>query len=259
VNIEDHVAGLFARANPVPSLDLLDPIETVDIDALRNESERSSSMSGVQTIEPQVAPRRQRVAGLVAAAALVVIAIGVVIALANQPPEVAASPVQVAEAFMEARNAHDAEAMAGLLADDVVHDPGGELVWSPNNLSEAAHFEQITAWVYDFTCVEGGPTQARCAYTQETNLGNALGIVSRPGAFFLIEVDEGQIVSVTNRENGHYPVGEVLVGFSEWLVQNHPEDVDVMLEDVSQILRPESLALWEQYVPEFVAEMEASG
>ena len=53
MNIEDQVAVLFARANPVPSLDLLDPIDPVDIDALRDESERSSAMSEVKTIEPR--------------------------------------------------------------------------------------------------------------------------------------------------------------------------------------------------------------
>ena len=87
MNIEDQVAVLFARANPVPSLDLLDPIDPVDIDALRDESERSSAMSEVKTIEPkrEDSNRRRFAPGLALAGVIVVVAVAA-FALANRNP-----------------------------------------------------------------------------------------------------------------------------------------------------------------------------
>ena len=52
MNIDDQIAALLAGANPVPSLGLLDPIPPVDIDAL-TQSERSSVMTEIKTIEPE--------------------------------------------------------------------------------------------------------------------------------------------------------------------------------------------------------------
>ena len=42
MTIEDQIAALFANANPVPSLDVFDPVEPLDIDRLERRPERSS-------------------------------------------------------------------------------------------------------------------------------------------------------------------------------------------------------------------------
>ena len=101
MNIEDQVAVLFARANPVPSLDLLDPIDPVDIGALRDKSERSSAMSEVKTIEPERegSDRRRFAPGLALAGVMVVVA---AFALANRSPAPVAGPVGIAEAYIVA-------------------------------------------------------------------------------------------------------------------------------------------------------------
>ena len=36
---------------------------------------------------------------------------------------------------------------------------------------------------------------------------------------------------------------------------NHPDDIDLMYDSVGPLLDEESIALWEQYADEFVAEM----
>ncbi len=105
MTIEDQVAAIFARANPVPSLAQFDPIELVDIDRLTDQSERSSEMSELQSIEPELdkQPKQRPIIGLVAAGIIVVAAAVAVIVFANRSPEVVASPVDVAESFLEAR------------------------------------------------------------------------------------------------------------------------------------------------------------
>ena len=180
MNIEDQVAVLFARANPVPSLDLLDPIDPVDIGALRDESERSSAMSEVKTIEPkrEDSNRRRFAPGLALAGVMVVVAIAA-FALANRNPTPVASPAETATSFLNARNSHDAETMTALLADDVVWVPGGELLMDATNIPAAVEFERITGADYEFTCANDGPSQVRCPYTLESDLSRALGIPTR--------------------------------------------------------------------------------
>jgi len=53
MTVEDQVAVMFARANPAPTFDLLDPIEEKDIDRLSSESERSSLMMEIDTSKPE--------------------------------------------------------------------------------------------------------------------------------------------------------------------------------------------------------------
>ena len=50
---EDRIAALFAEANPVPSLDLLDPLEPLGIDPLEGRSKRSSVMTDLKTDRPE--------------------------------------------------------------------------------------------------------------------------------------------------------------------------------------------------------------
>ena len=256
MNIEDQVAVLFARANPVPSLDLLDPIDPVDIDALRDESERSSAMSDVKTIEPkrEDSNRRRFGPGLALAGVMVVVAIGA-FALANRNPTPVASPAEIATSFLNARNSHDAEAMTALLADDVVWVPGGEFVMDATNVPAAVEFERITGADYEFTCANDGPSQVRCPYTLESDLSRALAFPPAPGAYYLFGIEDGQIVRVENVENGQFPYGATAVAFTDWLTTNHPEAGDPPDNNLG-ILEPEQLELWEQYVPEFVASLE---
>jgi hypothetical protein len=262
MTIEDQIAAMFARANPVPSLDLLDPIDTMDIDHLTSHSERSSVMSEIHTIEPELdqPPARRPVGALVAAGVMVVAAAVVIVALANREPEVAATPVEIAESFLEARNAHNAEAMSELLADDAVFVPGEELLMNEDNLPAAAEFEEITGWTHEVqSCVEDFPSRVRCNYAMENDLGRALGRVPIVGTFVIFEVEEGRIVTVQNSGDSDY-IGGTMVAFGEWVEENHPEVAAVMLpDDMAQILEPEALALWKQYIPEFVASVTESG
>ena len=85
---EDQIAALFAKANPVPSLDLLDPVEALDMERLAHPSARSSEMTDVETIQPkkEEGPRWPRVALGLAIAVVAVVTLGI---LLNNESEVA--------------------------------------------------------------------------------------------------------------------------------------------------------------------------
>jgi hypothetical protein len=89
VTNEDQIAALFAKANPVPSLDLLDPVEGLDMEHLAHLSARSSEMTNVKTdqMKPEGRGRWPRLAVAVAIAVIAVVAIGI---LVNNDSEVAA-------------------------------------------------------------------------------------------------------------------------------------------------------------------------
>lgn len=264
MTIDDQVAALFARANPVPTLDLLDPIDPVEIDAL-TRSERSSAMTDIKTIEPgrEKSNGRRPIPGLVLAGAIFAATIGLVLIMVNREPDVAASREDIAEAFLEARNIHDAEAMSSLLADDALLvddqllDAGQTApdVVAKDVLAGLVELERVTGRTYAFeSCVEDSPNQARCTVVLEDDMSRALS-ADPFNAHFLFDISEGEIDAVAFIWNGERTYAEVAGEVSLWMEQNFPEDAEIMFGD-SSFLTPESLALWEDHIPEFVASME---
>jgi hypothetical protein len=259
---DEEVAVMYARANPVPSLDLLDPFDPVDIDHLIAESERSSNnMSEIRTIEPKLEPARSRpVAGVAAVVALVVAGIVVVIALANRQPEVVdTTPQGIAEAFMAALNDHDADALVSLLADDVVIEFGPDTVEGYRPQIEQW---QALGWTWeDVACAEAPPTDTqppvvRCAYAFSNDLTRAVGVGPYGNNAYRLTIDAGKIQEVNGAETDDPFQAEALGVFFDWVAENHPEDAETMHFNYTD---EDNLAKWKQYLPEFVADMEASG
>ncbi len=122
MTIDDQVATLFARANPVPSLDLLDPLPSVDIDAFRSESERSSVMTDIQNDRA----RRRRVADPFPGWQSVPHCPGGGgdSGVGGQHPKRSRLPESVAEAYQNALNAQDIDAVTELVAPERrCHEP----------------------------------------------------------------------------------------------------------------------------------------
>jgi hypothetical protein len=76
---EDQVVALFAKLNPIPSLDDLDPVETLDPQSLMSQRDRSSIVSNQNRIGKRVPVSGRR--SLVAALVIVVLAAVVAIPL----------------------------------------------------------------------------------------------------------------------------------------------------------------------------------
>ena len=85
---EDQIAALFANANPVPSLDVFDPVEPLDMDRLEKRPERSRGMTDTKTDRLRVeGPGRWR--RLAPVLAIPVIVLAAILMLANRNSEVA--------------------------------------------------------------------------------------------------------------------------------------------------------------------------
>jgi hypothetical protein len=257
MTIEDQVVAMFAKANPVPSLDLLEPIEPLDIDSLKDPSERSREMSDVQTIEPKKERRRIRWAPVLVSALVAVAAVAVLInrgVFDAQP----ATPVGVADAYFEARKERDFEAVAALFV------PGTErsFIEEQVNLEDwelgaALGDNYLTQSCQEVSQGDDG-VLVECAFTATNDLFRVLGFDPETGQVTLLIAD-GHIENLTETMLSRPSTTEVLSTFHDWLEDNHPDDVDTLMEGLMVKVTPESIALWEQYVDEFVADMEAPG
>ncbi len=123
MSTEEQVVALFAAANPVPRLDLLDPVETLDLRHFEVTRTRSADMQTRDRIEMDQEPERPRRGLLIGVAAAALVLIGALVIFLNQgeapvaddapvvttAPERLSTPaaVDVANGFVEALVAAD--------------------------------------------------------------------------------------------------------------------------------------------------------
>jgi hypothetical protein len=251
---DDQVAALFARANPVHSLDLLDPVEPVDIDSLRDRSERSREMTEVKTPESggEVRRRGQRPGLLVAAAVAVVLAIGLGVFLASRGPQIPATPVAHATAFWTAMSSGDRDTVLALMAPGVT-EPGGantfgraHTLWGQFDWYEAVGFR----WALD-QCLETAEGDIECMVSGRNAWSDALRIEPVHGTF-IMEVGEDGITAIDDKQDSFASRWSPLVfeRFFTWVEVNYPADAAVMWADVD--VTPEILELFEINTQRFV-------
>ncbi len=157
-----------------------------------------------------------------------------------------ASPESVATAYIDALVQHDAQAIGELLA------PSGH-----NDLDIA--WERAVGRVRtDPVCEERstGPDGilVKCTFGIETDLTRALDLEPASGTSMIL-VSQEHVRTVSEGMNNADGVHGGLAAFRTWLDENHPTDVATMYDLPSGDYRstPASIALWEQYVDEFVA------
>jgi hypothetical protein len=253
VTYEDQIVALFAKANPVPSLALLDPVEPFDVSHLANRSERSSAMTDIKTEELKTEPgRRPRLALALAVGLIGLIALGILVT--RDSP--VASPASVANAYMEALANLDAEAALALFAPDgTAAYPGG------NDLSQtSALFDWYRATGWETTpgeCTEistgEGGTLVECPNEFEDAWGRALSHAPIGGEVQVL-VSDSEIATLVLVLDEEY--GGIWETFRIWIDENHPDDFDLMYAPNGPLLDDESIALWEQYTAEFVASLQ---
>jgi hypothetical protein len=271
VSSEDQATALFARANPVPSLDLLDPIELMDIESLRTRSMRSRAMTDLTAIGVREAtsPRRHWLTPAMATVGVLLLAVSMLMTvtpLANATPE-----VRVANTFMAALNDHDGLAIRGMYA---VEDQ--ELKWNPDNWVAVTEFNRALGFRYtDVDCVKQPPisyagteaTPVECSWALEQDLTKALGLEATEG-IYTVYVSGGDIVRAVETWGDPSSMNRSFDEFRSWVAANHDEDAWTMFRDTTDYRLPlvyvnshasvetESLDLWDRYVDEFVAEHE---
>ena len=214
-------------------------------------------MVDVTSEEPNAtASRRSRI---LTSAALALLGVAAVAVLLRRSEDVA-SPVSVANAFMEARDNLDAEATLALFAADIPISDG--------------FIEEITAYPLYFAwlrtsdwrwavgeCAESstgdGGTLVRCDYVSENDWTRVLDHPPVSG-FLDILVREGEITGLVHTgEIAQFD--EVWDEVTAWIEANHPDFLDqVLTPDLRRpvLHHPNSIDLWEQYTNEFVASVE---
>lgn len=202
-----------------------------------------SPEEAVMDVDTTTRPRTSSRVGLVLAAATAfVVAVGLGLAWRGDPPVAPPDPVadtpvtetEVAEAFMQARADHDADAAAQWLAPDAFlleqEHPG----WQLERDQLAPYLERQRVEDYRMTgtrCREldsppppevAGAARVACTYSFESRLTRALGLDPLARGYDL-EVLDGQVVRYMHHSHRLYPV--VPADFGDWL---DPADHDAI-------------------------------
>jgi hypothetical protein len=253
VTPEDQIAALYAKANPVPTLDLLDHFEGVDLGHLRRQSERRSGMADIQTrrYSNQGRGRRPRLAPILVALGAVVIAVPMFL---TGVALIDSSPAAIGNSYMAALASHDWEA-ARPLFDPTLEEGEAERM---TNSAMWAHASAV-GWVnlsQDCEEISEGPggTLVECPFLAQTDWGRALQLEEAKGQVSLLIDEHIQRLNEEIIEEGG--LGEGWDRFRAWVEEHHPEDVETMYDfGGSAVVNPEALALWERYTDEFVAQV----
>jgi hypothetical protein len=214
-------------------------------------SEVDERSSGVSALEAPVAQKGDSRAswpliltGLLIAGAIVIAALVI-----SNDTSATTDPVDAAEQLITALDEHDAEAFRNLVSEDVTISGDWDLTL--DNLETMLEFDRAVGFSYDLdACTEASPSLARCTYSVSNDLTTALGVGPYSGGLFQVRTENGEIAAVANiEENRDTIFEEAMQPFGAWLEERDPEAHQVMTGELSA----EALALWEEYVDEFVA------
>jgi len=166
------------------------------------------------------------------------------------------SPTEIGHAFIQARDAYDADAAEALFASDAeIHD---DYMTSASEYHAHFAWHESTDWEWRADqCSEtetGPPAEVRCTYTMENAWTKALGVDPISGGTFRFVIGDGLIQEITHTLNvaGFSPTW---AEFQLWVRINHPDDHQIMyLSESAASWTPESVALFDRYTDEFVAQ-----
>lgn len=248
---EDQIVAMFAKANPVPSLDLLDPVEPVDLGHLTDPSERSSAMTEVKTeAKEEVGGRKPRLVAVLAVTAIALVALAILLTRDGG----VASPESVANAYMEARENLDAEAALTLFASDAEVNEE-EFDFSQMPALFAWYRASNWNWTPGECTISSGEveTLARCSYVFENDWTRALGHAPVTGQIQIV-VSDGEITRL-NSSLDTAQFNDVWMSFVGWIGENHSDDFFQMYNSslTAPLIDDNSIALWAQHTEEFVA------
>ena len=293
---------MLAEANPVPDSSVVD----IDVEAaayLATLDRRSSEMTQVKTRDPEdpIKPTRNWTPVLVTAAVAILIGVMVVLAQDNQsPPPADTVPTTESEtpdrrleealamgnAMANAYAGGDVETMSDLAANtQSIH---GFIAGSLEALPQEFAWREAVGWTVsvdncEVTAAGEAGASVACAVSHSNAISEGLGAGPYEGVY-LVRVgypgsDEfGELLetmSVVTANPTVFPSfqfsGETWQPFMNWLNDNHPDDVQVMLGrtigDGEAIMvfaaglqlpatSPDAVTLWSQYSAEFIAQLD---
>jgi hypothetical protein len=179
--------------------------------------------------------------------------------------------IEVAQGFVEAYGAFDADRAISYLAKDA--DVRGLI--TEYNEEAAGTLEQlplVLAWLEATghqqmldSCVEQSSSAAgiavRCTYDFHAMSSDELGLGPYRGSYFDLTVRDGEVVRATGNVEISEFSPQMWEPFVDWMDANHPADADVMYIPTRNGARftQESFRLWEQHIREHVAAKAAEG
>ena len=164
------------------------------------------------------------------------------------------SPVEVANQYMEARNAYDADRAGALMTDDASLFDVHRMTREELELG----FESLRIYGMQFVTFDCdnrvGTTLVRCTYQMDSRLSEIVGFPLVEGRMqFLVE--NGRITSLVHTFNFDEYAPSVFEPYIEWLEEEHPgarEQLFVVDDGVvTPILTDSSLDLAERYLDEY--------
>jgi len=263
----DIAVEVMRQSNPVPNpASLADVMMRPEVFLTTTKETTPAMDTTQQTAHPPTreAPHRRRNLTALVAAFAVVLVVGAIIALlAATRTQEPATPADVTQAFIDARNAGDGGSVAAMLSE------GADIsdTFADTDAALAAKTDWLGAVGWQWTlidCEESlalAGTQVRCGYAHDNAWSRALGMHQfNDGGTFTFVVADGTINSfVHDWQQGTFSpaVWEV---FIPWVRDNHADQIPVILSDecCTAITTAEANAVWRELTEEYVAEVDAN-
>lgn len=273
-----NVDDLVRRSNLLPDEGGLDQLFSTDLERLllddvrdRKDGRMAKTRGAVQpdggstivdlhgdAVGTAGSPRRGAMVAMAAGFAVIVGVLGFAL-LTNEGTD-AAAPLDVANAYIDARNAYDSDAVLALLADEpgqIVETVFGGFT-GPSDYPSMMEWQEIIGWQFDVQgCREPQPGVIVCDYLVDLDLSRAIDAAPEEGVL-RITVEDGEIQSIANNYVPDAALDNWYYSFLDWVEETHPQDAPGMSRDSDGTPRfdPQSLERWARLVPEYLASVE---
>jgi hypothetical protein len=249
----DQACEQLRRANPVPNPAALLAQLAEAADTQRGRNPMNTTTRETKKPTPTGRPRGWTI-GLTAAIVVLILGVATVFLTTGESPFAGEpSPVEVAEAYIDARNDYDVDRARNLLAEDftTTEAPYGHRGHETLDLV----FQSWNNWGFEFTDVnceevsEGnGGHVVRCDYLWNTDVTRAGGFPPSEANLRLL-IQDGLIRRVSETETGSEPWWETFIDFLE---EESPDDFDETVYRAVELLDPDAVQKVGEELPAYL-------
>ena len=234
----DAAFAALVEANPIPDPRSYAEHRLEPAAFLTATRERTANMKTIETTSSPKDTKQRRWQPLVVVAAAVVIAIGVVAAIAlqgnddvaNVPAPPFGTPEQAVDAYYTALNAGDGEAYFALFADgasdDALARTRGAAVSNEKILARVEGMKASGDTFVVGNCVEETELRVKCTVAVDNPIRGLTDGVREWEFFVVLTIDDAGLIQEIG-ENDFQPQGEVDAvradAYISWMMENHAE------------------------------------
>lgn len=255
----DAAYEALRRANPEPDPNALrESLKAApSIPPQVFNSRRDKMTTTTQAPSPKVKNPNRWLPSLATAVVIILVA-GFLVARANPSLFGPATPLEIANEYMEARNAFDASRAQELINPDAAISDTPIIGY--DELELGYEMLQIYGFQYEpYACEEFGAL-VRCTYQMTSELQRIVGAPPVEGEFDIF-VEEGRIDQLYHGFNFD-DFGPNFEAFIDWIGATHPESFDQLFREQGAVATPvltrESLDLAATYLPSTTSSSTAN-